>query len=241
MRKVAVCVETASEVMKSNLVLAEGGQVRRFAPLLARELAVPVIEQSGPNCGKTAKLMGIKYFHPGLCIDESWLNPANTHEGDDPLSSILQAANLWYQRDKQDLRFRGNQDNWFDLLSGSILQGRPVEIHIANYHSQLLPPNCMEINLEESAKKLKPIYGKNPNHGFVAVGFGSDGSVIFNNWGARWILSKRNFQIVWGWQNTGYEGFSFFGYPLSPYGDKQPQTSSASEAKDDTLALEKNK
>ena len=117
MRKVAVCVETASEVMKSNLVLAEGGQVRRFAPLLARELAVPVIEQSGPNCGKTAYLMLVKYFYPEIDIDDAWLNTDNEAR---PWLGFFEKKYVSQKR-----------EDWLDFFKEQIQNGYPLYISVS--------------------------------------------------------------------------------------------------------------
>jgi len=171
MRKVAVCVETASEAMKSNLVLAEGGQVRRFSPLLAKELAVPVIEQGQtPTCSKIASLMTIKYYYPDLNIDEEWLSGVN-----ELLSSRLQelldaefCKNLAEFRKRHKDVLEGLRLSRFERLKEQILAGNPVP----NLHSDF----CGYL------------------HSVVVTGFGSDGSVVFNSWGARRVFSKQEFE-----------------------------------------------
>jgi len=224
MRKVASCVDAMSEAMKSNLILAEGSQIRRFAPLLARELPVPVIEQSGDNCGKTATLMGIKYFHPDLSIDESWLNPDKENGINCPLALTLKSAGLEFRKDGQSHQFRGNQENWLSLLKGSIFQGYPV-------WADFSPSSFL---LWRGGPTTK-------GHALIVRGFGSDGSVIINenSGGNRFVVDKEKFGEAWGYRHPSYEGLSFFGVSLRPLESTQPQTSSVSEVKDDTLVFER--
>jgi len=227
MRKVAVCVETASEAMKSNLVLAEGGQVRRFSPLLARELAVPVIVQSGQNCDKTATLMAIKYHHPDVNIDTEWLEKDNSPSKE--LRSLIKGT-----------QFCGGKDTWFSLFASQISEDKPVKMTI---DARLLPGG----NGDYSGS------GWITNHAFIVRGFGSDGSFICNNWGERWVLPKEKMEEI---SKETLEAFlralevhrerfreEYFGgtaYEKAvPPTSVEAQVSSVSETKDNTLVLEK--
>ena len=195
MRKVAVCVETASEAMKSNLVLAEGGQVRRFSPLLAKELAVPVIEQDqAPTCSKIASLMTIKYYYPDLNIDEDWLSGVNrlSPRLDNLMNEIVHKNNFFRKGGKCLYNL-----SRFEFLKVQILFGNP----------------------EPTPLPIASLDGVLKGHAIIVIGFGSDGSIIFNNWGVRQILSKQEFEEKWRRMDA--------------------QTSSNSKAEDDILATKK--
>ena len=214
MRKVAVCVEKTAESMKSNLVLAEGGQVRRFSPLLARELAVPVIKQSGENCGKTGFLMIFKYFFPDCGIDEFWLDRENSMPSDWYGKGLLARQN-----------FTKYKEAWFVFLKEQITSDCPVDIPVEF-------GRLVVLYRPGSTGKYKPI-----KHAIVVTGFGSDGSVIFTTWGDRWICTKEKFQELWVREAWDYNSYGLFDGTLwLPV--VQSQTSSVSTAKDDTLALE---
>ena len=216
MRKVAVCVETASEAMKSNLVLAEGGQVRRFSPLLAKELAVPVIAQIGPSCSKTANLMIIKFYYPDFNIDDAWLVPQNLRANDEESSRIdsLLKKMGWARLHLDEL-------NWLSCFREQISRGNPISTGTAD--CRLLPRGK-----DKGEGRL--------DHAFVVTGFGPDGSIVFINWGERWFVSREEFFKILSCKMGYDKGFYGAVRNTTPI---EPDELILLEQRDDTLALEK--